>query len=625
MKKRIIGATLITVVCALLISNLVGVLLFRSREMDAARNTLQELLVLMDAQSAITDPDGLAQQFHAAAPDKRLTIIDTDGTVLADTEANPQTLEDHNSRPEVEQAAATGWGEAVRHSETLGTSMFYVSKRFADGMVGRASMPLSSIDSLVWNGVWGFLIASAAGLLLALILARRTANRVVAPLSAVGSALQSVLDGTRASGLEDYQADDELRPILRYIDKLMERLGGYIQSITAERDKVGLILDCMDEGLILLDEAGNVLAINRAARTLFGFPEGEEDDGALLLTRSRRLREAIQESRVRHSSVNVLAINRAARTLFGFPEGEEDDGALLLTRSRRLREAIQESRVRHSSVVLDVDALTEDAQSLRLFVSPVSGRQYEGQAVGTSILISDVTELKKAEGIRSEFTANVSHELKTPLTSIKGFTDMLASGMVASPEDQKRFITMIGVEVDRLIDLINDILKLSELESVTIPQSEERSDVLTIARDTAAFLTPTAKAAEVTLSVDGGPATVAVPQGRLKELLLNLVGNGIKYNEPGGTVRTAVSVRDGQAVIAVSDTGIGIPPEAQSRVFERFYRVDKGRARKNGGTGLGLAIVKHIVQLYGGTLTLESAVGKGSTFTVTLPLAKDNA
>ena len=559
MKKRIIGATLITVVCALLISNLVGVLLFRSREMDAARNTLQELLVLMDAQSAITDPDGLAQQFHAAAPDKRLTIIDTDGTVLADTEANPQTLEDHNSRPEVEQAAATGWGEAVRHSETLGTSMFYVSKRFADGMVGRASMPLSSIDSLVWNGVWGFLIASAAGLLLALILARRTANRVMAPLSAVGSALQSVLDGTRASGLEDYQADDELRPILRYIDKLMERLGGYIQSITAERDKVGLILDCMDEGLILLDEAGNVLAINRAAR------------------------------------------------------------------SRRLREAIQESRVRHSSVVLDVDALTEDAQSLRLFVSPVSGRQYEGQAVGTSILISDVTELKKAEGIRSEFTANVSHELKTPLTSIKGFTDMLASGMVASPEDQKRFITMIGVEVDRLIDLINDILKLSELESVTIPQSEERSDVLTIARDTAAFLTPTAKAAEVTLSVDGGPATVAVPQGRLKELLLNLVGNGIKYNEPGGTVHTAVSVRDGQAVIAVSDTGIGIPPEAQSRVFERFYRVDKGRARKNGGTGLGLAIVKHIVQLYGGTLTLESAVGKGSTFTVTLPLAKDNA
>ena len=182
---------------------------------------------------------------------------------------------------------------------------------------------------------------------------------------------------------------------------------------------------------------------------------------------------------------------------------------------------------------------------------------------------------------------------------------------------------MIGVEVDRLIDLINDILKLSELEDVTIAQSEDRSDVLAVARDSADFLAPTAKQAEVTLSVGGTDATVAVPQGRLRELLLNLMSNGVKYTEPGGSVHTEISVQDGQAVIVVSDTGIGIPEESQSRVFERFYRVDKGRARKNGGTGLGLAIVKHIVQLYGGTVGLESQVGKGSTFTVSLPLAKD--
>ena len=319
--------------------------------------------------------------------------------------------------------------------------MLYVSKRFADGMIGRASMPLSSINSLVTGGIWGFAIASVAAILLAFLLSRRTANRIVATLNSVGTALQGVLDGKKTSGLEGLQADDELRPILRYIDKLMEQLGGYIQSITDERDKVGLILDCMDEGLILLDESGN-----------------------------------------------VLAINRAARTLFGFPEGEQDDGALLLTRSRRLREAIHDCQEKHTPVVLDVDALPEDARSLRLFVSPVSGRQYEGQAVGTSLLISDVTELKKAEGIRSEFTANVSHELKTPLTSIKGFTDMLSSGMVTSPADQKRFITMIGVEVDRLIDLINDILKLSELESVAIDQTEERSAVLDAARETASLL-----------------------------------------------------------------------------------------------------------------------------------------
>ena len=575
MKKRIIGATLLTVVCALLLSNLVGVLMFRGREMDAARDTLQELLVLMDAQSADTDPQGLAAQFSQAAPGKRLTIIDTDGTVLADTGANPEELEDHNDRPEVEAASATGWGEAVRHSDTMGTSMLYVAKRFADGMIGRASMPLSSIDSLVAGGLWGFVIASLAAVLLALLLSRRTANRVVAPLSAVSQTLQGVLDGTGRPGLDAYQSDDELRPILRYIDKLVERLGGYIQSITDERDKVSLILDCMAEGLILLDEDGK-----------------------------------------------VLAINRSARAIFGFPEGDEEDGALLLTRSRRLREAIRSSQDKHAPVVLEVDALTEEARSLRMFISPVSGRQYEGQAVGTSILISDVTQLKKAEGIRSEFTANVSHELKTPLTSIKGFTDMLSGGMVASPEDQKRFITMIGVEVDRLIDLINDILKLSELESAAIDQSSEHCDALEVAEDTAALLTPAAREAGVSLAVSGLSAEVAVPQSRLKELLLNLMGNGIKYTESGGRVEITIHLQNNQAVITVADNGIGIPAEAQGRVFERFYRVDKGRARKNGGTGLGLAIVKHIVQLYGGTVALESEVGKGSTFTVKLPLAR---
>ena len=576
MKKRIIGATLLTVVCALLISNVVGILTFRSREMDAARNTLEELLVLMDAQSAVTEPDALSQQFHAAAPDKRLTIIDTDGTVLADTGADAATLEDHNSRPEVIEAKQTGWGEAVRQSDTMGDSMFYVAKRFADGMIGRASMPLSSINSLVAGSVLGVGIASLIALVLALILARRTANRVMVPLNSVSGALQGVLDGKGTAELEVYQKDDELRPILRNIDKLMERLEGYIQSITLERDKVSLILDCMDEGLILLDENGK-----------------------------------------------VLSINRAARTLFGFPEGEQVDGALLLTRSRRLRDAIGQCHQKGSAILLDVDALTENARSLRMFISPVSDRQYEGQRVGTSILISDVTELKKAEGIRAQFTANVSHELKTPLTSIKGFTDMLSSGMVADPADQKRFLTMIGVEVDRLIDLINDILKLSELESVAIEQSEEHSDALEVARETADLLSPAAQKAGITLSVEGDHATVAVPKSRLKELLLNLMSNGVKYSESGGSVSARLTCRDGQVVITVSDTGIGIPPEDQGRVFERFYRVEKGRARQNGGTGLGLAIVKHITQLYGGTVGLESQVGKGSTFTVTLPLAAD--
>ena len=576
MKKRLIGATLVTVLVALLVSSAAGVWVFHQREMAAARQNLEELLILMDAQSAITDPEGIIEQFVQAAPEKRLTIIDVDGTVLADTEADPAAMENHADRSEVRQAALTGWGEALRPSESVGVTMLYEAKRFADGMVGRASMNVSSIDSLVLNSAGGFLAAALVALVVALLMASRMARMVLRPLNVVGDALQGVLDGNQdREALTRYEGDDEVRPLLRYIDKLGERLGDHINQIRAERDKVSLILECMDEGLILLDEAGSVLALNRAAKRLFGV--GEDSDG---------------------SSV------------------------LLLTRSRALRQALQTVRADKTPVVLDIEDLAFGERSLRMFLSPVSGRQYEGESVGCSILISDVTDLKRAEGIRSEFTANVSHELKTPLTSIKGFTDMLSTGMVKDPEDQKRFFSMIGVEVDRLIELINDILKLSELESVAIEQCEERADVLEAAKAAETLLSQAAASAGITLSVAGMPAEAAIPAGRLKELMLNLMENGVKYNEPGGRVDVRVSADERFVTATVSDTGIGIPEEARQRIFERFYRVDKGRARKNGGTGLGLAIVKHILQLYGGSVSVESEPGRGSAFTVKLPRGK---
>ena len=576
MKKRLIGATLVTVLVALLVSSAAGVWVFHQREMAAARQNLEELLILMDAQSAITDPEGIIEQFVQAAPEKRLTIIDVDGTVLADTEADPAAMENHADRSEVRQAALTGWGEALRPSESVGVTMLYEAKRFADGMVGRASMNVSSIDSLVLNSAGGFLAAALVALVVALLMASRMARMVLRPLNVVGDALQGVLDGNQdREALTRYEGDDEVRPLLRYIDKLVERLGDHINQIRAERDKVSLILECMDEGLILLDEAGSVLALNRAAKRLFGV--GEDSDG---------------------SSV------------------------LLLTRSRALRQALQTVRADKTPVVLDIEDPAFGERSLRMFLSPVSGRQYEGESVGCSILISDVTDLKRAEGIRSEFTANVSHELKTPLTSIKGFTDMLSTGMVKDPEDQKRFFSMIGVEVDRLIELINDILKLSELESVAIEQCEERADVLEAAKAAETLLSQAAASAGITLSVAGMPAEAAIPAGRLKELMLNLMENGVKYNEPGGRVDVRVSADERFVTATVSDTGIGIPEEARQRIFERFYRVDKGRARKNGGTGLGLAIVKHILQLYGGSVSVESEPGRGSAFTVKLPRGK---
>ena len=420
MKKRLTLSIFLIAALGIALSSAFGVYAYRDREITAARQTLVELLNLMDAQDYYTDAQAWEEQFHAAAPDKRLTIIAPDGTVLSDTLGEVE--ENHADRPEFQQAMTTGWGEGERRSETAGVTLLYEAKRFTDGNVGRMAMPVSSVDGLVIQGLIGFLFAAGVALVLTLLLARTLAVKTAEPLE--------------------------------------------------------------------------------------------------------------QEAEQLHQ------------------EGE------------------------------------------------------------------------KLQTVRSEFAANVSHELKTPLTSIKGFTDMLSSGMVKSPEDQKRFITMIGVEVDRLIELINDVLKISELESVVMPQADDRAQVLSVAGEALEFLAPVAQQAGVKLAVTGDDAAVAVHPGRLRELLSNLMENGIKYNEPGGKVTVDVK-RDGERVsITVSDTGIGIPREAQERVFERFYRVDKGRNRKTGGTGLGLAIVKHITLLYGGTIHLDSEVGKGTTVTVAFRSAK---
>jgi two-component system phosphate regulon sensor histidine kinase PhoR len=218
--------------------------------------------------------------------------------------------------------------------------------------------------------------------------------------------------------------------------------------------------------------------------------------------------------------------------------------------------------------------------------------------------------------LRSEFAANVSHELKTPLTSIKGLTDMLLSGVVKNEEDQLRFITMISVETDRMINLINDVLSLSELQNARLPSSVEKTEVLSLAKDVAESLAPAAYNANVTITVSGEECYLKIERERLRMLIFNLAENAVKYNRLDGSVAISVN-RNGPVVsILVSDTGIGIPKEHQSRIFERFYRVDKSRSKKTGGNGLGLAIVKHITVLYGGRLSLISEVGVGTSITV---------
>ena len=418
MKKKLTISIFFIAALSVLISAAVGIWAFRQREMDTARDNLTELLALMDAQNYETWTEELLEQFTKAAPEKRLTIISPDGTVLGDTDK--ESRENHATRMEAKE---NGVGEDVRRSATTGIYTIYVARVFTDGYIGRAAMSLSTVDTLVAQTAVGLVAAAVLSLALSLLLARRLAASTAKPV-------------------------EEAEVAVRQVDETLQ-------------------------------------------------------------------------------------------------------------------------------------------------------------------------------SARSEFTANVTHELKTPLTSIKGFTDMLSSGMVTKPEDQQRFLTMISVEVDRLSNLVDDILTVSELETVAGATGTERAPLKSIAQEVQTILQPQADKAGVKLNVTGGEVVACIAPDRFKEVAINLVENAIKYNRKGGRVTVTVGVAEGMARFVVADTGIGIPEESQSRVFERFYRVDKGRSRAAGGTGLGLAIVKHIVALYQGQIKLASVVGSGTTVSVTLPLAKN--
>ncbi len=463
MKKRFIAGVMAIVLLAVAVAAGAGVWGIASWESASARQSLRELLTLVEAQAGADSVTKAVAAFELAAPDKRLTVIGADGTVLADSEA--ETSENHASRPEVQEALASGWGESVRHSDTLSLPMLYVAKRFVDGSVGRAAMPLSTIDSMVWDSLPMLIVAVLAALLLALLLARRLARTLLRPLDKVRQALQGVLSGDGSGTLSGYEPEEELQPVFHLIARLMDRLG-------------------------------------------------------------------------------------------------------------------------------------QDLEQIR----------------------GDMVALQKAGNARQEFTANVSHELKTPLTSIKGVSELLSSGLVRTEEDRQHFYTTISVETDRLIALIDDILDLSELETATPGVTDETASPLETANEVAALLRPEAERRNIAISVSGDAGKAKLPTGRLWELLQNLMDNAVRYcKDGGGRVEVTVRREDGGFAIRVADDGIGIPAEAQPHLFERFYRVDKGRSRASGGTGLGLAIVKHICQLYGGSVELVSTPEKGSAFTVRLP------
>ena len=396
------------------------------------------------------------------------------------------------------------------------------------------------------------------------------ARRIVTPISQLSNAAQSIIDGHAGVNLrlENYS---ELNQLLRTLQSMNTRLQDIVEKLQHKSAELESIIAHMLNGLIAVDGQLHVVQMNGAAKHMLGVTGNVEGKHVLEATGNSRLEAGLQEA-MEHEELFTLELPVRAAP-------------------------------RH--------------RLIRLYISPL---EHEDESIGAVALLEDITELRNLEQMRTDFAANVTHELKTPLTSIRGFVETLQAGAIEDPEMAKRFLDIISMETDRLSRLINDVLSLSSMENGRVRVPTERLSLGKRAGDVCLMLDKSAKNKNIELNVDEGEDTFIIANDdHVKQLLINLIDNAIKYTLEGGKVFVKVEHVEDKVLLHVKDTGIGIAQEHIPRLFERFYRVDKGRSRNMGGTGLGLAIVKHIVMDMGGQIDVQSELNVGTEFTVTLP------
>ena len=551
MTKRIFRATLLVGVAVLIASLTLVMGVLYSYFGRVQESQLRDELSLAAVGVEQNGTDYLKQ---LRSDQYRITWLRADGTVLYDTQADAESMENHAQRQEVQQALATGEGESSRYSDTLLQKTVYYAKRLPDGTVLRLSTVRVTAGVLVLNMLQPILLVLAAALILSGVLAGRLARRITEPLNRLD--LEHPLEN------DTYE---ELAPLLRRMEHQRRQIDRQMDELRRRSEEFEQITGSMSEGLVLLDEAGVILSINPAARRLLDAAENCVGQDLLTVDRDVALSDALRQ-----------AAEQGHSEFRGQRNGRE-------------------------------------------YQFDVTRIQSEGRTAGTVLLVFDVTERAFAERNRREFTANVSHELKTPLQGIIGSAELLENGLVKQ-EDVPRFIGHIRSEAQRLVTLIGDIIRLSQLdEGETMPA--EPVELLALAREAAESLQNAAAARHVTITVEGEPVELTGVRRLLHEIVFNLCDNAIKYNTDSGRVQVTVTKENETAAVTVRDTGIGIPPDQQDRVFERFYRVDKSHSKASGGTGLGLSIVKHAVQYLHGAIHLQSEVGKGTEIRVTFPLA----
>jgi two-component system phosphate regulon sensor histidine kinase PhoR len=500
----------------------------------------------------------------------RVTIISSDGTVLGDSEADPATMENHGDRPEVREALAKGEGSDVRRSETLHREMMYVATVIAPGGetvgVARVALPLTEINAAMGhiNAVIavGALVAAVLGILLAFQITRITVD----PIRRLTGMSKEMAEGNLSQEIA-VPSRDEVGDLARAFNRMAAKLKEAMTLVTAERDRMSIVLESMDDAIFVVDGEGRVTMTNKATEKVLQVPR----DAAV----GRTLIEAIRDHEVDALLQQCL-------------EKKEQQTGLVEVRSKK--------------------------RLLGVVATPFV------EEAGCLLLIQDLTELRKLETVRRDFIANLSHELRTPIASLKALGETLRDGAIEQPPVARDFLDKINLEVDRLAQMVQEMGDLSRIESGEAPLQKNLLNLAEVVDRAAGRLKAQADRAGLRLETEVASdlARVLADEARIEQVLVNLIHNAIKFTPPGGRIVVSAKTQGDRLVVSVTDTGVGISEEDLPRVFERFYKADKARA--GGGTGLGLAIAKHVVEAHGGRIWAESVEGKGSTFIFTIPL-----
>lgn len=501
--------------------------------------------------------------------DARITIIDADGMVLGDSEKDPRTMESHDDRPEVIEALSYGVGSSIRYSITLDCDMMYVAVPIVTNGevagIARVSLPLAEIsESLGYINrmiVGGTAVAASVAILLALIISRSTTE----PLKRLTQMSKRIARGKLDQKIR-VTSRDEVGELAEAFNLMSTKLKEAVTLLTTERDKMAAILSTIGDGIFIVDGKNKVTMLNRTAEKLFKLSE---------------------EAAVGLSFIEIVRDHELDDTLQKCLKTREQQTGLVETEPRK--------------------------QFLRVVATPLGN--------GSLVHIQDLTELRRLETVRHDFISNISHELRTPIASLKVLAETLQEGAIDDKAVTQEFLHKINIETDRLAQMVNELSELSRIESGEVSLKLEPVDLGEVVRQVTERLRAQAERGGLSLEVDI-PASLPEALGdeeRVEQVLVNLLHNAIKFTPLGGRVTISTRVEGDSILVSVADTGVGISADDLPRIFERFYKADKARA--GGGTGLGLAIAKHIVEAHGGKIWAESTEGRGSTFTFTLPIA----